>query len=177
MEAKEPVLGPHACTFAPTGCGQRTPAACHKNGRPGQVACLPQMLLTKTPCAPPRDALLTMPQCAALARKSVRLGIGAGLTYPHPRAQEARATGPGYRPQGRAPERGRVPNPRHPPQRQEETPPGPFPPTPRQATPSTACKPKGRCQIPTPAHPHSQYVGSGPRLPAPRKGSRGRVSI
>ena len=51
-----------------------------------------------------------------------------------------------------------------------------LPPPPRYAAPSRECRPKGQCWAPTPAHPHPQRVGSGPRQPALRTGSRGRTS-
>ena len=54
--------------------------------------------------------------------------------------------------------------------------PGKHSPTARHAMSSRACQPRDRCPIPTPAHPHPEHVGSGPRQHAPRTRSRGRVS-
>ena len=48
-----------------------------------------------------------------------------------------------------------------------------LPPLPRHAAPHRACKPKGQCWAPTPAHPRPQHVGSPHRRPARRTVSRG----
>ena len=48
------------------------------------------------------------------------------------------------------------------------------PTTPAARSPHRACKPRGQCWAPTPAHLHPQHVGGGPRQPAQRAGSRGR---
>ena len=50
------------------------------------------------------------------------------------------------------------------------------PTTPAARSPHRACKPRGQCRAPTPAHPHPQHVGGGPRQPAQRAGSRRRGS-
>ena len=47
---------------------------------------------------------------------------------------------------------------------------------PRHAAPGRACKPKGPCWTPTPAHLRPQHVGSGPPQPAQMTGSLGRES-
>ena len=41
-------------------------------------------------------------------------------------------------------------------------------------SPHRACKPRGHCLAPTPAHPRPQHVGGGPRQPAQKVGSQGR---
>ena len=41
-------------------------------------------------------------------------------------------------------------------------------------SPHKACKPRGHCLAPTPAHPRPQHVGGGPRQPAQKVGSQGR---
>ena len=51
-----------------------------------------------------------------------------------------------------------------------------LPPLPRRAPLRWARTPKGQCRAPMPAHPRPQRLGSGPRPPAPRTGSRGRTS-
>ena len=51
-----------------------------------------------------------------------------------------------------------------------------LPPTPRHVAPRRACTSKGQCSAPTPAQPRKQHVGSRPRQPALRTGSRGRES-
>ena len=56
-------------------------------------------------------------------------------------------------------------------------PPRGRPPTaPAARSPHRAQKTRGQCWAPTPAHPRSQHVGSGPRQPAQSAGSRGRGS-
>ena len=50
------------------------------------------------------------------------------------------------------------------------------PTTPAACNPHRACRPRGQCWVPTPAHPRPQHVGDGPRQPAQRAGSRGRGS-
>ena len=55
--------------------------------------------------------------------------------------------------------------------------PGGLPPTtPAARSPHMACKPRGQCWAPSPAHPRSKHVGSGPRQPAQRAGSQMRGS-
>ena len=48
--------------------------------------------------------------------------------------------------------------------------------TPAARSPHRACKPRGQCRAPAPAHPRPQHMGSGPRQHAQRAGSRGRGS-
>ena len=48
------------------------------------------------------------------------------------------------------------------------------PTTPAARSPHRACRPRGQCWAPTPAHRRRQHMGSGPRQPAKRAGSRGR---
>ena len=51
------------------------------------------------------------------------------------------------------------------------------PPTaPAARSPHRACKPRGQCWAPKPAHPRPQHVGDRPRQPARRAGSRERGS-
>ena len=53
-------------------------------------------------------------------------------------------------------------------------PPRGRPPTvPAARSPHRACKPRGQCWAPTPAHPRSQHVGGGPQQPAQRVDSSG----
>ena len=84
-------------------------------------------------------------------------------THPHPRPQHV-ASGPRQPAQRAGSREEGAPEPRRP------------PPPPWRAAPHRACKPRGRCRAPKPAHPRSQHVGSGPRQPAQRAGSRGRWS-
>ena len=72
---------------------------------------------------------------------------------------------------------GTAPDTRRPSQRWQATPPlGPAPTTPTARSPRRACKPRGQCWAPTPAHSRPQHVGGGPRQPAQRAGSWGRGS-
>ena len=49
---------------------------------------------------------------------------------------------------------------------------GRHPSAPAAESSHRACKPRGQCWAPTPAHPRPQHMGSGPRQPAQRTGSR-----
>ena len=84
-------------------------------------------------------------------------------THPHPRPQRV-ASGPRQPAQRAGSREGGAPEPRRP------------PPPPWRAAPRRAREPRGQCRAPTPAHPHPQHVGGGPRQPARRAGSRGRGS-
>ena len=84
-------------------------------------------------------------------------------THPDPRPQHV-ASGPQQPAQRAGSREGGAPEPRRP------------PPSPRRAAPHRAREPRGQCRAPTPAHPHPQHVGSGPRQPAWRAGSWGRGS-
>ena len=53
------------------------------------------------------------------------------------------------------------------------SPPGTAPHTPAARSPSRACKPRGQCWAPTPAHPRPQHVGSGPLTAHPEGGQPG----
>ena len=82
-------------------------------------------------------------------------------THPHPHPRDT-ASGP-RQPARRAGSREEgAPEPRLP------------PPPPWRAAPHGARGPRGRFRAPTPAHPRPKHVGSGPRQPAQRAGSRGR---
>ena len=50
------------------------------------------------------------------------------------------------------------------------------PTTPAARSPHRACRPRGQCWAPAPAHPRPQHVGGGTRQLAQRAGSRGRGS-
>ena len=50
------------------------------------------------------------------------------------------------------------------------------PTTPAARSPHRACRPRGQCWAPTPAHPRPQHVGGATRQLAQRAGSRGRGS-
>ena len=150
---KGPVPGPHACTPAPTASGLRIPAACPKDGQPGN----PERLAPDTPhdrasCPPPGEVLLPPPQRATPARKSVHghCGAHAGAAHPHP----PRPRDTGNRPR-RVVGKGRAPNPRRPSSRREGPPRSPSRHPLRRAPPGRACWPRS--------------------LPAPRTSSPGRM--
>ena len=84
-------------------------------------------------------------------------------THPHPHPRHA-ASGPRQPAQRMGSREEGAPEPRRP------------PPPPWRAAPHSARGPRGRCRAPTPAHPRPQHVGSRPRQPAQRAGSRGRGS-
>ena len=139
------------------------------------------------PRTPHNEARDTTPSRAPLCRphsaqrqhtraSTVELITGHHAHCPCPHSQWV--AGPGYTPQGQAVGRVRAPHPGRP--------------TPRHEVPlssgrpraaSTACKGSsqehalsGRWRLPRSGPPHPQPVGSGPRLHAPRTGSRARES-
>ena len=128
---------------------------------------------------PPGDALPPAPQCATTARKGARCGAVAGSPRPqepHP-GHTGRGT-PAARPRGRTTGEGQRLTPDAPHNGGSPPPPprGRPPTTPAARSPHRACKPRGQCWAPTAAHPCPQHVGSRPRQPAQRAGSRGRGS-
>ena len=82
-------------------------------------------------------------------------------THPHLHPRHA-ASGPRKPAQGAGSREERAPEPKRP------------PPPPLRAAPHWACRPRGRCRAPVPAHPRPQHVGSGPRHP-PRGRAAGGV--
>ena len=122
----------------------------------------------------PGDALSPPPQCATTARKGKRCGAAAGSPRPHQphpghtgcgtlaaHPPKDGQQGEGQRLTPDAPRSSGRPPPRD----------GPPPPQ-QQAAPHRACKPRGQCWAPTPAHPRPQHAGGGPRQP-PRGGQPG----
>ena len=89
----------------------------------------------------------------------------AQIAEPRPPSPEDGRSGEGQRLTSDVPHHGGGPPPR-----------GRPPTTPAARSPRRACKPRGQCWAPTPAHPRSQHVGGGPRRPAQRTGGRGRNS-
>ena len=88
------------------------------------------------------------------------------VAEPRPPAPKDRLTGGGT-----------VPDTRRPAQQWKAIPPGTAPHHPCGTQPPTGHASQGDSfWAPTPAHPRSQHVGSGPRQPAQRTGSRGRES-
>ena len=127
---------------------------------------------------PLEDAPPPPPQRATPARKGGRNGAGAGSPRPHrPHPGHTGLGTPTARPRGRAAGRGTAPDTRRPSQRWQATPPRGRPPTTRAVRrPHRACRPRGQCRAPTPAHPRPRHVVDGPRQPARRAGSRERGS-
>ena len=163
------VTAPHARTPPhpqPVGSGPRQPA--QRAGSWGWESARPRTPHTQAGGAPP-GALVPPPQRAKPARKSARCGVGDGSPRPHSQW----VVSPSSLPRGPAVGGGRAPDPGRPTPRQEVHPPGILMPPPQHAraravglvTGPHACTP-----------PHQQLVGSGPRQPAQRAGSRGLES-
>ena len=167
------VTGPHARIPPhpqPVGSGPRQPA--QRASSRGWESARNRTPHTQAGCVPPPGALVPPPQRAKPARKSARCQVGDGSPRPHPQpvgsgprrpAQRAGCWDLGERLTPDAPHPGK----RRPPQ-------------------ATSCRPHSaqsqlarvravglvtgpHARIP----PHPQPVGSGPRQPAQRAGSRG----
>ena len=177
MQAKGTVLGPHARTPAPTARGQRTPTARPEGGQPGEDERLTSDAPHNGARHPPRGRPNATPTVRNAGSQERTLWGQCWVPHAHTtRARDTRATGPGCPPPGMGAQERDSPDTRRPSQRWEATPPGRPPTTPRHAAPHRACKPKGQCRAPTPAHPRPQHVASGPQQPALRTGSRGTAS-
>ena len=165
------VTGPHARTpphLQPVGSGPRQPAqrAGSRGGRapdPGRP--------TPRQEAPPRGALVPPPQRARPARKSACCGVGDRSPRPHPPAPTASGYwAPAARQEGRQSGMGERPTPDAPHPGKRRPPPGTLMPPPQHARARAVGLVTGP-HARTP--PHLQPVGSGPRQPAQRAGSRG----
>ena len=177
MRAKEPMPGPHACTAAPTACGQRTLTACPKDREPGQGECLTPDAPDKGTRHPPRKCPPATPRARkASSQGRALLGVCRAPIPAPPAPQEQGQQTPTACPKDGHLEEGECLIPDAPHYGVRSLPPGNIQPAPWHVMSSRACKPWGQCRIPTPAHPHPQHVGSGPRLFAPRRRGRGRVS-
>ena len=170
------VTGPHTRTPPhpqPVGSGPRQPA--QKAGSRGWESAQPRTLHTQARGAPPPGTLMLPPQRAKPARKSARCGVGDGFPRPHPlRTHSQWVVGPGSPPTGRAVGGGRAPDPGRPTPRQEAPPRAPS------CRPHSAQSQLARARaVGLVTGPHTripllpQPVGSGPRQPAQRAGSRG----
>ena len=165
------VTGPHACTTPhpqPVGSGPRQPA--QRAGSRGWESARP-----RTPHIQARGAPAGQPHAAPTARKasSQERALWGLVTGPHahsPRTLSQWVVGPGSPPRGRAVGGLESARPRTPHTQARGAPPGHL-----HAAP-TARK-SARCGVgdgsPRPHPPHPQPVGSGPRQPAQRAGSRG----
>ena len=175
MQAKGTGLGPHARTRASTANGQRTPTARPEDGKLGED----ERLTSDAPRNgarqhPPRGR----PPATPLARNTSsqeRTLWGRSSRPQHPRPGNTGRGAPAARPKGRAAGGGTAPDNRRPSERWKADPPGRPPITPAARSPQPTCKPKGQCWAPTAAHARPEHVGSGPRQPASRAGSRGRT--
>ena len=173
------MLGPHTRTPAATARGWRIPTARPEGGQPGEGGRLTSDAPHQRQQAPlPGDALPPPPQHATQARKGAPCGTGAGSPRPHqPHPGHTGRGTPAARPRGRAAGGGTAPGTRRSSQRwQAYLPRGRPPTTPAARSPHRACKPRGQCWAPTRADPRPQHVGSAPRQPTQRAGSRGRGS-
>ena len=163
--------GPHSRTPTPTARGWWSPTARPEDGQLGEG----ERLNSDGPHdgerhPPPGDVLPPLPQRAMGVRKGASCGAGAESTHPHrPHPGHTGRGGPAARPRGRATGGGTARDTRRPSQRWQAT-------SPAARSPHRACKPRGQCWAPTPAHPRSQHVGGGPRQPGRRAGGWGRGS-
>ena len=80
-------------------------------------------------------------------------GDGAGPAHLHAPAHSMWVVDPDGPPRWRATRGGAAPGTRRPSQQWRATPPGTAPTTPAERGPPRACKPRGQCRAPTPAHP------------------------
>ena len=161
------VMGPHARTPPypqPVCSGPRQPA--QRAGRRGSESAQPRTPHTQARGAPPGH-----PHAAPTARKSARCGVGDGSPRLHPPNTHSQwVVVPGSPPRGGADGGGRAPDPGRPTARQEAPPPGTLMPPPQHAE----ARAVGLVTGPHARNPpHPQPVGSGPRQPAKRAGSRG----
>ena len=129
----------------------------------------------RTPHTQARGAPSGHLHAAPTARKSARCGVGDGSPRPHPpRTQDQWVVGPSSLPRGRAVGDGRAPDPGRPTPRKEAPPRAP----PRRPHSKQSQLARARAVgLVTVRHartpPHPQPVGSGPRQPTQRAGSRG----
>ena len=158
------------------GSGPRQPAL--RTGSRGRESASTQKRLTTPHGTLPGDALPPPRQRATVACKSARCGAAAGSPRPHePRLENTGRGTLAALPKGRAAGGGTAPDTRRSSQPSKATPPRNGPPSaPRHAAPRGACKEKGQCWAPRPAHQRPQHVSSGPRQPALRTGAQGRES-
>ena len=121
--------------------------------------------------APPPGTLMPPPQRAKPARKSARWGVGDGSPRLHPPAPIASGYGaPAARPEGGQSGVRERPTPDAPHPGKRRPPPGTLKPPPQHPR----ARALGLVTGPhTRSPPHPQPVGSGPRQPAQRAGSRG----
>ena len=169
------VTGPHARSPRrpqPVGSGARQPA--QRAGSRGWESARPRTPHTQAGGAPP-GTLMPPRQRAKPARKSVRCGVGDGSPRPRPpRTRSQWVVGPGSPPSGWAVGGGRAPDPGRPTPRQEAPPRAPSCQPPSAQSQLARARAVGFLTGPHARNPpHPPPVGSGPRQPAQRAGSRG----
>ena len=168
---------PHTRTPAPTGLGGRTPTARPEGKQLGEGERLTSVAPHNGERHPPRGRPSATPRASNAGPQGRTLWRWCWVPAPAPTAPGTHGSrNPGCPPQrtrGRGEGQPLTPDAPHngcrppPPQ-------GRPPTTPSARSPHRACKPRGQCWAPTPAHPRPQHVGSGPRQPAKRADNRGR---
>ena len=178
MQAKGTVLGPNPRTPAPIARGWRTPTTRPECRQPGEG----ERLTSDAPHNGERQPPPGTPFChphSAQGQPARAHAVGPVLG-PHActeRTRGIRVAEPRLpNPEGGRPGEGQRLTPDAPHNGGSPTPRGRPPTTPAARSPHRACKPRGQCWAPIPAHPRSQHVGSGPRQPRRRAGRRGRGS-
>ena len=176
--AKETMPGRHARTRAPTASGQRTQADRPKGARPGEDKRLTLDAPHNGARQPPWGHPPATPTARNAGSRECTLWDRCWVTTPTPPAPgthwqrslparpEDGRPGEGERLKSDAPHNG-----------ERSPPPGQPIASPRSAQhPSKGTQAKGTVRVPARAHPRPRHVGSGPQLPGPRKGGRGRTS-
>ena len=171
--ARGTVPGPPARTHAPAALGPRIPTAQPEVGRLEEDERLASDAPHNGAGHPPRERTPATPTARNAGSQERTLWGGCWAPHAHTtRAQETRATGPGYPPQGTgsrdrdsaghqtpAPHNGERSSPR-----------GRPPSIPMARSPPQGMQAKGTVPGPTPARPRPPHMGSGPRLPASGRG-------
>ena len=152
---REPVLGPHTHTPAPTAQGWQTPTARPPGGQSEEGDHLASDAPHNGGGHPPGDTPPPPQQRATPARRGARCGAGAGSPRPHrPHPGHTGRGTPAARPRGRAAGGGTAPDTRRPSQRWRATLPGDGPPpSPGHEAPTGHA---GQGDIVGPPHPHTR---------------------
>ena len=158
--------------------GQRTPTACHKDGQQGEGERLTADVPHDGARNPPRGCPPSFSTARNAGLQERTLWGRCWVPTPAPPAPGKHGQpDPANRPSDRQPGEGERLTPEAPHNGATYPPPGNnLQSPPRHSTPRMACTPRGQCRFPTSAHFSPQRMGNGPRLPAPRTVSRGRMS-
>ena len=166
VQAKGTVLGPHTRTPAPTARGWRTPTARPRGGQSGEgdLRSPSQRRTASPPGTPFRHPLSEQ-------RRPARAHAVGPVLGPHARTnrtQDTRIAEPRVpAPEDGRPGEGQGLTPDAPHNGGRSPPRGRPPTTPAARSPHRACRPRGQCWAPTPAHLRPQHhVGGGPGQPA-----------